>query len=161
MLVALGTGSAYAAAKITSKDIAKNAVTAKHIRSNAVTTPKLANGAVTKGKLGADARVLWANVENNFGTPSLIRGSGVVGIGAFGTARVRVSFNRSIRNCSYQATGWINTETSGTWVDPPIMNVESQTGVSSPANSVIVQAYSRSTGNLDSDNYDFTLAVFC
>ncbi len=47
----LAGGSAYAASKITSRDIAKNAVHSKHIKKNAVKTPKIKNGAVTSEKV--------------------------------------------------------------------------------------------------------------
>ena len=50
LFVALG-GSAYAASKIGSKDIKKNAITAAKIKKNAVTTTKLRNGAVTGAKI--------------------------------------------------------------------------------------------------------------
>jgi len=50
LMVALG-GTAYAAAKIGSKDIKKNAITASKIKKNAVTTPKINNEAVTGAKI--------------------------------------------------------------------------------------------------------------
>jgi len=59
---ALATGGAYAADKITAKDIKNNAVRAKHIKKNqvkakhvarnAVRTPKIADGAISSAKLG-------------------------------------------------------------------------------------------------------------
>jgi hypothetical protein len=51
LFVALGGTSAWAADKITSKDIAKNAVRAKHLKKNSVKTAKIANRAVTADKL--------------------------------------------------------------------------------------------------------------
>jgi len=51
LIVALG-GSAYAAKKIGSKQLKKNAVTTKKIKNGAVTAAKLANGAV-KGAVAA------------------------------------------------------------------------------------------------------------
>ena len=46
LVVALGTGGAYAADKIGSKDIARNAVKAKHIAPNAVTSAEVAPGSL-------------------------------------------------------------------------------------------------------------------
>lgn len=51
LFAALGGTSAWAATKITSKDIAKNAVLTKHIKNNAVTGAKVAGGAVTGSKI--------------------------------------------------------------------------------------------------------------
>src|SRR6476659_6507067 len=50
LFVALG-GSAYAASKIGSKDIKKNAITAAKSKKNAVTTAKIKNEAVTGAKI--------------------------------------------------------------------------------------------------------------
>ncbi|HEU5106917.1 MAG TPA: hypothetical protein VFU11_13885 [Solirubrobacterales bacterium] len=50
LIVALG-GTAYAAAKIGSKDIKKNAITAPKIKKNAITTVKIKNEAVTGAKI--------------------------------------------------------------------------------------------------------------
>ena len=49
-----GTG-AWAAARITARDIAKNAVRTKHIAGGAVTRAKLAGGSVTSAKIGSKA----------------------------------------------------------------------------------------------------------
>ncbi len=54
LVAALG-GSAYAAHKIGSHQLKKNAVTTKKIKNAAVTSGKLANGAVTAGKLANGA----------------------------------------------------------------------------------------------------------
>lgn len=54
-LVAALAGSAYAAKKIGSHQLKKNAVTTKKISDGAVTSGKLANGAVTSGKLAKGA----------------------------------------------------------------------------------------------------------
>jgi len=50
LFVALG-GSAYAATKIGTKDIKKNAITAAKIKKNAVTTAKIKNNGVTGAKI--------------------------------------------------------------------------------------------------------------
>lgn len=165
LVVAMGGTGAWAAEKITSKDIAKNAVRAKHIKAGAVTEPKIAGGAVTAGKLAGDVdntQILWASVENNFGTPALIRGKGATAVGLGSSGEVRVTFNRSVLQCSFQATGWLNDVTT-TYVTAPIMVVErgpSTTAV--PDNTIDVQAYDGDTGDIDTDgNYDFTVVVFC
>jgi len=51
LIVAVGTGGAYAADKVTSKDIAKNAVRSKHIKKSQVKTADIAKAAVTSEKL--------------------------------------------------------------------------------------------------------------
>ena len=86
LFIALGGVSAFAADKITSKDIAKNAVKSKHIKASAVktgdvadgaiTTPKLADGAVTTPKIAGSA-VTGAKVQDG----SL--GAGDVAAGTF------------------------------------------------------------------------------
>lgn len=55
MFIALGLGSAYAADKIGSKDIARQAVNSKHIENRGVGTQDLARGAVKRNKLASDA----------------------------------------------------------------------------------------------------------
>jgi hypothetical protein len=56
LIVALG-GTAYAAKKIGSKQLKKNAVTTKKIKNGAVTAPKLANGVISQAaKTGVLAR---------------------------------------------------------------------------------------------------------
>jgi len=65
LIVALGTGGAYAASKIGPNDIKKGAVRAKHVKKNqvkakhvarnAVRTPKIRDGAVTAAKLADSA----------------------------------------------------------------------------------------------------------
>lgn len=51
LFVALGGTAAWAADKVTSKDIAKSAIRPKHIKKSAVKTPKIADRAVTVRKL--------------------------------------------------------------------------------------------------------------
>jgi len=55
LVVALGTGGAWAAGKIKAKDIAKNAVRTKHIRDRAVTWKKLPHGGALYGRRSANA----------------------------------------------------------------------------------------------------------
>lgn len=64
LFVALGTGTAFAADKITSKDIARNAVKAKHIKDGQVRGPELATNAVTGAKV-ADNSLTGADVDES------------------------------------------------------------------------------------------------
>jgi hypothetical protein len=63
LFVALGGTGAWAADKITAKDIARNAVRAKHIKKNAVKGPKIAAGAVSANKL-ADGAVVTQKLSD-------------------------------------------------------------------------------------------------
>ena len=164
LVVAMSGTGAWAADKITSSDIAKNAVRAKHIKAASVTEPKIAPGAVNAAKLAGDVdntQILWANVVNSFGTPTLIRGKGATAVASGGSGQVRVSFNRDVRQCSYQATGWLNDDNS-TYVTAPIIVVERGSGTGIPGNAVDVQHYNGGSGALDTGgNVEFTVAVFC
>jgi lysophospholipase L1-like esterase len=51
LLVALATGGAYAADKITSKDIARNAVRAKHIKQKQIAAKHIKASAVNGAKV--------------------------------------------------------------------------------------------------------------
>jgi hypothetical protein len=64
MFIALGLGSAYAADKIGSKDIARDAVESKHIENRAVKTRDLAKGAVNSRKV-ADGTLLGKDFAPN------------------------------------------------------------------------------------------------
>lgn len=64
LFAALGTGTAYAAGQITSKDIARNAVKAKHIKDGQVRGAELANGAVTGAKV-ADNALTGADIDES------------------------------------------------------------------------------------------------
>jgi len=64
LFVALGTGTAYAANQITSKDIARNAVKAKHIKDGQVRGAELGANAVTADKV-ADGSLAGADVADN------------------------------------------------------------------------------------------------
>ena len=54
LIVAI-SGSAYAAGKIGTRQIKKNAISTKKIKDDAVTGAKIANGAITGGKLASGA----------------------------------------------------------------------------------------------------------
>lgn len=166
LVVAMSGTGAWAADKITASDIAKNAVRAKHIKVASVTEPKIAPGAVTAAKLAGDVdntQILWANVQGPVSSPTLIRGKGATDVSVGGTGRVRVRFNRDVRPCSYQVSGWTNDE-GATYLDAPIFVVE-RSVADTPVtgnNVVTVEAYSGSSGAVAGGaNYDFTVAVFC
>jgi hypothetical protein len=55
VFIALGLGSAYAAERIGSKDIARNAVKSPHVKNRGVKTQDLDRGAVKVSKLASDA----------------------------------------------------------------------------------------------------------
>jgi hypothetical protein len=73
LFVALGSTSAWAADKITSKEIAKNAVLSKHIKQ--VKTVDLANGVVTGAKLGNDAVASNNVADNSLATADILNGT--------------------------------------------------------------------------------------
>lgn len=64
LFVALGTGTAFAADQITSKDIARNAVKAKHIKDGQVRGAELAANAVAGAKV-ADNSLTGADVDES------------------------------------------------------------------------------------------------
>lgn len=64
LFVALGTGTAFAAEKITSKDIAPNAVKSKHLKNGQVKGADVAADAVTETKV-ADGSLGGADVADN------------------------------------------------------------------------------------------------
>lgn len=165
----------------------RNAVTKSKIKDGAVTSAKVKDGSLQakdfksgqlvvgprgpagapgqQGAPGAPATKLWANVQNSFGTPTLVRGSGATGVFAKDNGQIEVTFNRDVTQCSYQATGWLNSTSNGgaTYADAPIMIAErgSNTNAVAP-DTVNVQAYVGGTGALDtSGNYSFNVAVFC
>jgi hypothetical protein len=64
LFVALGTGTAFAAEKITSKDIAPNAVKSKHLKNGQVKGADLAANAVTGAK-AADDSLTGADIDES------------------------------------------------------------------------------------------------
>ena len=106
LFIALGGTSAWAAVKITSADIAKNAVRSKHIKESAVKTSKIADRAVTADKLGKDATNLFAYIrDDGSANPATVAyGSGVTAVSdTAGDSPYRLTFNRSLVNCVVQA----------------------------------------------------------
>jgi hypothetical protein len=78
LFVALGGVGAYAAEKITSKEIKKNAVRAKHIRGGAVGADELANGAVRRAAL-AKGSVTGEALANGAVSNAALAGDAVTG----------------------------------------------------------------------------------
>lgn len=120
LFIALGIGSAYAADKIGSKQIAKDAVKSKHIKNKGVRTGDLAVGAVKsanvadgslleedfaagqlpqgeQGPPGEPATRLFASVRGGDG--GLVYGSGAASATRTATGRYTVTFNRSLVGC--------------------------------------------------------------
>jgi hypothetical protein len=64
LFAALGTGTAYAAGKVTGKDIAANAIRAKHIKDGQVRGAELATSAVTAAKV-ADDSLTGADIDES------------------------------------------------------------------------------------------------
>jgi hypothetical protein len=64
LFVALASGTAFAAGKITSNDIARNAVKAKHIKDGQVRTAELGANAVTGAKIGDDS-ITGADIDES------------------------------------------------------------------------------------------------
>jgi hypothetical protein len=91
LFVALGGTSAWAADKITAKDIAKNAVRSKHIKKNAVTRPKIAGGAVSTSKLANGSVITQKLGDGSVVTEKLGDGSVVgqkLGDGSVATQKI-------------------------------------------------------------------------
>ena len=105
LALALGVGGAYAAGKIGSADIAKNAVKSKHVKNGQVKTPDLAaNVAVNSAKTAGSAttadranNVIAASVAN--GCTTVNGGTGAVSVAPDG-GECNVTFPRSVANCA-------------------------------------------------------------
>jgi len=107
LFVALGGTSAWAADKITSGDIARNAVHSKHIKRNAVETAEIADHAVTADKLAKDAGTRFAYIRDGGGaeTADVAYGRGVKAVSdPAGDSSYRLTFDRSLKGCVVQAT---------------------------------------------------------
>jgi hypothetical protein len=149
LFVALGGTGAWAADKITSADIAKNAIRSKHIKKSAVKTSKIADHAVTADKLadgvaglrgeqglpgeqgpaGQDATNLFAYIVDNGGgdTASVHYGSGVTAVGdPAGDNNYTLTFNRSLVNCVVQAGAGYGNPAGSSTTDAaiPIVSME-------------------------------------
>jgi hypothetical protein len=102
LFVALGGTGAWAADKITSADIAKNAVRSKHIKKKAVKTPKIADRAVTADKLAANATSRFAYIRDDgpLNAANVQYGRGVPAVDdPIGDNAYKLTFDRSIVNC--------------------------------------------------------------
>lgn len=75
LFVALGGTSAWAADKITSKEIARSAVLSRHIKNKGVRTVDLANGVVTHAKLRNDAVDSNKVADNSLAATDILNGT--------------------------------------------------------------------------------------
>lgn len=127
LVAAIGTGGAYAADKITSKHLAKNAVKAKHIKDGSVGTADVGDGSLravdfaggelprgdtgpqgVAGEPGEPATRLWAVVNPD---GSLAEGRGVVSSQSnAGTNFYTVRFDRDVSGCALVASVGGNPE---------------------------------------------------
>ena len=161
LFVALG-GSAYAAAKIDTGDIANKAVTGKKvdsktltaknfeseavktgkIKDEAVSTEKLQDGAVTNEKQAHPA--FWAVAEPN----ALLRGNGALSVTRINAGNYRVEFETDVSQCAYQVTGLDINENRIGHADSDVTN----------ANRVFVSIRNAAGVRTDAD---YSLAVTC
>ena len=101
LAVALG-GTAYAAKKISTKQLANSAVKTKKIANNAVTEAKIKDGAVTPSKLATDERVAWALIDGT-SNAILAQSGATISIGPSRTLRIaegeasRGEYERALR----------------------------------------------------------------
>lgn len=174
LIVALGLGSAYAADKIGSKDIAKNAIVSKHVKAKSVKRSDLANNAVNSRKVadgslsgedfglgqlpegppGEDATNLFAFVGED-GT--LINGEGVTEAVQTGQGSYLVNFERTLENCIALAGAGVNNSTEGP--------APGFTSAASRANAFVVEGTGVDVATFDSAGFQednaFMLAIFC
>jgi len=110
LIVALG-GSAYAAKKIGSKQLKKNAVTTKKIKNGAVTGSKIANNAVTTGKIANNA-VTTGKIANNAVTTGKIADNAVTAGKIAGATLDSLTIGRSTStSCDPATTGFVDCGT--------------------------------------------------
>jgi hypothetical protein len=107
-----------------------------------------------QGPPGAAATNLWAVVDGAGTTAALTRGSGVTNTEWIGTGEYRITFNRSMSNCTYLAT--LGSVATGFFTTPG----EISTGQSgSDPNAVLI--FTRNSAGTVVNDLDFHLAVFC
>lgn len=161
---------------VTESRIADGAVTTNKIADNAVTTAKIANDAVTGDKvkestlgavpnseklggLGSTAFVgtselLWALIDADVGTASVVRSRGATGASSPGTGRYVVTFNRNITTCGIVATLGDATAETGS---PGEISLDQPEG-----NAVEVNTYSSAGAPEDQlETNGFYLQVTC
>jgi hypothetical protein len=115
LVVASGAGTAYAAGKITAKQIKSNAITTAKIKDGAVTGAKVANGSLTAADLAPGTipaptpavsvpTVYWAYITQGGavgrGTPGVTAEAQLNG----GYWQYRVTFPSDVSNCGYQVS---------------------------------------------------------
>jgi hypothetical protein len=134
LVIAVGGGSAYAAQKIRTRNIAYHAVTASKVNFNAITASKVKNGSLS-GKELRDSSIATEDVRNGtlraedfgagqlpkgdkgdkgdpatalHGTVSedgvLANGAGVMSVAPGATGAYAVTFDRDVSKCSVVAT---------------------------------------------------------
>jgi hypothetical protein len=107
-----------------------------------------------QGNPGAAATNLWAVVNGTGTTATLARGSGVTNTEWIGTGEYRITFNRSMSNCTYLAT--LGSVTTGFFT----AQGETSTGQSgTDPNAVLI--FTRDSAGTAVNDLDFHLAVFC
>lgn len=119
LTVAIG-GTAWAAKKITAKNLANNAVTTKKVKNSAITEAKLADGAVTTGKLAngaataAKTGMRWALLE---GDGTILAQSGGISLASMAvTGDYHLNFGSTQSGKSIQVTPVYRDADPGTGV---------------------------------------------
>jgi hypothetical protein len=122
-----------------------------------------ANGATgakgDKGDAGDPATNLWASIDGDPATPTILRGSGATAVSHFGgTGQFKVSFDRDVRDCAWLATVGDGTTDAG-WGTTLGRTISTSfaSGFANP-NEVMAET---STGSGTLVNQDFFIAVFC
>jgi hypothetical protein len=151
LFVALG-GSAYAAKKIQTKNIASKAVTGSKIAKEAVKKNKLKDEAVTTDKLGEQSVTSSKLAHPSYwavaGPNALIRSNGATTVQRIAAGNYRVEFETDVSQCSYQVTGLDVNQNRIGHADDDVTN----------PNRVFVSL--RNTANTRADG-EYSLAVLC
>jgi hypothetical protein len=170
-LVVGGVGSATAASLITGKQIkngsiqysdlskkAKKKLRGKRGKTGAAGVGGAKGDQGAKGDPGASATKLWAAVDGDPVTPTIVRGSGAVAVSRFGGAgQFKVKFDRDVRDCAWIATVG-DPSTDGSWSSISSRSIATSfSTVLNQSDEVLVET-SNTTTNV---NQDFFIAVFC
>jgi hypothetical protein len=158
LFVALGGTGAWAADKITSADIAKNAVRSKQIKKNAVKTKKIADGAVTADKLADRARIQFAYIRDDgpLNLASVHYGSGVTSVSdSVGDNAYTLTFDRSIVNCVVHAQPGYGNPAGSADVEETMPTISMDTG-----NPRQVDLFFDTPASVTTDT-SFLVAAFC
>lgn len=157
LFIALATGGAYAASKIGSKDIRRNAVLSKHIKRAQVKTQDIGNGAVTAPKL-ADGAMLTTHFARVRSDGALAGGTAVSSL-RLQTGAYQLVFPESIEECAGVATTssfpGFDLAVNRIWANVAIAVTN---GGGRDPNSVIVDTYG---SNGLGDDTAFSLLLAC